>query len=274
MPRFGRVVLGGTFDRLHAGHEALLSTALRAGRSVAVGLTTERFLARHPKPDGPRIQSYGTRRRALRRWLSDRSPTTRWTVVPLEDTFGGSVGEEVDALVVSADTVAGGRAVNAERRRLGRKAIPVLVVPLVLAEDLRPVSSRRIRSGEITASGRRRSAIDIGLAVEAEEDRAPAARAILATFPRGRIATTPFPSGLSRPSERLRSAGTSAAEHGELGVAVGRAIRGRAPVVVRSSALDLAPETLPHGSPRAFSNALASFLGRSDPAKPFSLGRG
>ena len=109
MPRFGRVVLGGTFDRLHVGHEALLSTAFRAGGSVAIGVTTDGYLERHPKPASERIAPYRRRRAALVRWLAARYPRSRWTVVPLEDTFGRSVEDGVDALILSADTRAGGR---------------------------------------------------------------------------------------------------------------------------------------------------------------------
>jgi pantetheine-phosphate adenylyltransferase len=189
--RFGRVVLGGTFDRLHAGHEALLATAFRAGRTVAIGLTTDGYLSRHPKPAGPRIATYRRRRAVLRRWLGTRYPRSRWTVVPLEDTFGRSVEDGVDALVVSADTRAGGRAVNAERRRRGRSAVPILVVPLVLADDLRPVSSRRIRSGEIDREGHRRSRIRIAVAAGSERDRAAAARGLRRAFPRVWVAPVP-----------------------------------------------------------------------------------
>ena len=52
MRRYGRVALGGTFDRLHVGHVALLRTAFHIGDEVAVGLTSRRFLTAHPKPHG------------------------------------------------------------------------------------------------------------------------------------------------------------------------------------------------------------------------------
>ncbi len=181
------VVLGGTFDHLHIGHEALLGTAFRAGRRVSIGLTTDAYLAAHPKPGADRIAPYSVRRRRLTRWLGARFPRSRWTVVPISDGFGGSVEDGVDALVVSAETVGGGQAVNEERRRRGRRPVPVLVVPLVLADDLQPVSSRRVRSGAIDRWGRRRSPIDIAVEASDPRDRRPVERAIRRAFPRARL---------------------------------------------------------------------------------------
>ena len=76
MPRFRHAVLGGTFDRFHAGHEALLATAFRVGERVSVGITSDRFLADHPKPWAAGIQAYTTRERAVRRWATRRLPWT------------------------------------------------------------------------------------------------------------------------------------------------------------------------------------------------------
>ena len=263
MPRSGRVVLGGTFDRLHVGHEALLETAFRAGRSVAIGLTTDRYLAGHPKPGVARVRTYRTRRAALRRWLSARYPARRWRVTALDDPYGGSVGEGVEALVVSADTVAGGRAVNAERRRRGRRPVPLLVVPLVLADDLRPVSSRRIRAGEIDRNGRRRSPIRIGLAVEAADDLAAAALGIRQAFPRARVVPVPVRSPSPGSDRTLRRLARAAARHTELGVAVGGTSSSRRRVVVATPAVALERQTLPGRPPRKLSAALARVLRQS-----------
>ena len=178
MARVGHAVLGGTFDRLHVGHAALLATAVRRGRRVSIGLTTAAFLRAHPKPGGPRIQPYAARRAALARWLAAHAPRGAWRIVPLADRFGRSVGPGVDLLVVSAETADGGRAVNAERRRRGLPAVPVAVVPLVLADDLEPVSSRRIRAGEIDRAGRRRAPIDVAVAARDPATVAAAARGV------------------------------------------------------------------------------------------------
>ncbi|MGD0587986.1 MAG: pantetheine-phosphate adenylyltransferase [Thermoplasmata archaeon] len=200
MRRFRLAVLGGTFDHLHMGHQALLATAFRSGDEVAIGVTSDRFLGNHPKPVPGRLQSYAVRRRALVRWLRVHYPRRKWRVTPLDDPFGGSLEPRVGVLVVSAETERGGRAVNRERRRLGRMPVPIVAVPLVLADDLEPVSSRRIRSGEIGPDGRRRTPIRIAISTSHARDREVAARAIARVFTRARIASGPGPALRTPPS--------------------------------------------------------------------------
>jgi len=185
--RVGLAVLGGTFDHLHVGHHALLASAFRVGNEVAIGLTTDRFVATHPKPLPKRIQSFAVRRAALARWVRRNFPHRTWWLVPLDEPFGRSVEPGVDLLVISRETVAGGRAVNRERRRLGRPPVRLAVVPLVLADDLEPVSSRRIRAGTIRNDGRRLSPIRVALTTSDPRDRTIAERAVRRRFPRVRF---------------------------------------------------------------------------------------
>lgn len=270
MPRYRRVVLGGTFDHLHVGHEALLLAAFRAGRTVAIGVTTERYLADHPKPGAPRIQGYTGRRRTLLRWLSARFPRSRWAVVPLENSFGRSVEAGVDALVISADTLAGGRAVNAERRRRGRRGVPLVVVPLVLADDLRPVSSRRIRSGAIDRRGRRRSPIRVGFAIERPGDRAAVRAGIRRVFPRARLAAVPYPGGRGRFRARLHAAARAAARSGELGIAVAAGDPSRRTIMEAAGPVALRATVVVGRPAAALVRGVANSLARSPPAKRYS----
>jgi len=258
----GRVVLGGTFDHLHVGHEALLGAAFRAGRTVAIGLTTEAFLRARPKPGASRLQSYATRRRALARWLGDRYPRSRWAIVPISDRFGGSTGPGVRALVVSAETVAGGRAVNAERTRLGRRPVPVLVVPLVLADDLRPVSSRRVRAGEIDRDGHRVGRIRVALGASGA-DVAPARRGIRRAFPRATVRVV-------RPVGPTRSALRGALPGEEFGVRVRARGRARREVGLASPEVALPPVVVLAPTPARLADAVAAAIRRPDRDKRFT----
>lgn len=235
--RLPLAVLGGTFDHLHAGHHALLATAFQVGDEVAIGLTTEAFIAGHPKPDPDRIESYAVRRNALARWIGRNFPGRRWRVVPLENSFGRSVDPGVDVLVVSRDTLNGARAVNRERRRLGRNPIPVVIVPLVLADDLEPISSRRVRGGEIGTDGRRFAPIRIALTTSREEDRSPAERAVLRVFPQAqwvaaprRAASSEVAADLVLRLARRREGGWSATERSPRVRLAARPIPGSRPV--------------------------------------------
>jgi cytidyltransferase-like protein len=153
--RAGVAVLGGTFDHLHAGHAALLRAAFERAMRVKVGLTTDRFARSEGKPLAEKVQSYSTRRRRLRGFLRKEFGQRRWSIVPLNDRWGGSVRPGADWLILSTETRRAGRPINAERRRRGLPPLRILVVPIVRAFDGRPIASRRIRSGEIDPAGNR-----------------------------------------------------------------------------------------------------------------------
>ncbi len=249
MPRYALAVVGGTFDHLHRGHEALLRTAFALGRTVAIGVTTDAYLAAHPKPAAPRLQPYRRRRAAVARWVARRFPGRPVRIVPLADRFGGSLAPEVGVLIVSAETAEGGRAVNRERARLGRRPVPVAVVPIVLADDLRPVSSRRIRAGEIDPSGRRTAPLPVAIAAPDVRSRRWVARAVRTAFPPARVRHAADP-----------GRGELAAPKGGLAVEVRTGADGRWSVRLRSAEVRLDPRRLPGRSERERERALGAVL--------------
>src|SRR5437867_8272317 len=147
-----RVVLGGTFDILHEGHEALLRAAFE-GRpaEVLIGLTTDRF-ARESRT---RVNSYGVRERNLKRLLAAR----RWRparIEPIDEAYGPADDlPDLDVLVVSAERHAVAVALNGARTAHGLRPLEIRAVPMVLAQDGLPIASRRIRAGLIDRTGRR-----------------------------------------------------------------------------------------------------------------------
>ncbi|MDW8035545.1 MAG: hypothetical protein RMI85_03725 [Candidatus Korarchaeum sp.] len=62
--------------------------------------------------------------------------------------------EEADVIVVSTESYERALIVNERRKRKGLKELKIVVLPLVLAEDGKPISSSRIRRGEVDLEGR------------------------------------------------------------------------------------------------------------------------
>jgi len=147
-----RVVLGGTFDILHEGHEALLGAAFEGNpEAVLIGLTTDRF-ARESRT---RVNPYAMRERNLKRFLASR----KWRharIEPIDDAYGPADDlPDLDVLVVSADRLPVAVALNEARTAKGLKSLGIRSVLMVLAQDGLPIASRRIRAGLIDQKGRR-----------------------------------------------------------------------------------------------------------------------
>ncbi|MGQ0536268.1 MAG: inosine/xanthosine triphosphatase [Methanobacteriota archaeon] len=142
--------MGGTFDVLHRGHRALLSTAFAAADRVFIGLTTDALARGGRERD---VASYDERETALRRALGELGVARRAEVGPIEDAFGRALEPQFAAIVVTPETRKTAARIN--RARAGRRlrALAVVVVPHVLAFDGLPVSATRIRAGEIREDG-------------------------------------------------------------------------------------------------------------------------
>ncbi len=257
-PPGDRAVLGGTFDRFHAGHAALLRAAFATGLPVAIGVATDRFVARRGKPGARTIQPYSVRAAGVRRFVRREFPRRSWQLVPLDDPFGRSTGPGVGVLIVSAETAGGGARVNTERRRLGRLPVPIVEVPLVLADDLRPIASRRIRLGEIDRRGRRVGPIRIGLAATDRQEIAPASRAVRDAFPAARVAPRVLRTNGPAANQAARLAERALARQ-ELGIGIARTPGGWS-VALRSREVELRARRLPGSSVRELRRGVAALL--------------
>lgn len=144
-----RVAVGGTFDILHVGHEALLKKAIDTGGKLLVGLTSDEMARRTRK----RVSPYALRKRNLESYLR-RKGAKGFEIVRIDDELGPAVSEELDALVVSAEKRAVAVRINEERAMRGFPPLDLFPVPMVLAEDCLPISSMRIRAKEVDRTGR------------------------------------------------------------------------------------------------------------------------
>ncbi len=144
-----RVLLGGTFDGLHLGHQKLLDTAFDIGDEVTIGLVTDEMLEEW-KPEV--VRDFEERKAILEGTLNRRN---NWKIVGISDPFSRAVEGDHDILVVSWETAERGKEINRRREKIGKPSLEIKIVDPVLADDLLPISSTRIRQGIIDAYGKR-----------------------------------------------------------------------------------------------------------------------
>ncbi len=153
MRKFKKVGVGGTFDQLHRGHRILLTKAFQIGKRVAIGLSSDELVA---KLDKPHITaSYEERQQGLKMWLSELGVVQRAEFVPLYDAFGSSIKDsEIQALVVSEETTPTAQKINELRIKKGLSLLKIFTVSMVRSENCGPISTTRIRKGEMDREGR------------------------------------------------------------------------------------------------------------------------
>lgn len=138
-----KIVVGGTFDSLHKGHRCFLERATSLG-TVKVGLTSDK-MALETKGEG--VESFEERSQHLLDFISDLE------IEKIDNSFGFAVEEDFDYIVVSSETRTRAEKINQERELLGKEKIEIVEVDFILADDGEPISSTRIRSGEIDKEG-------------------------------------------------------------------------------------------------------------------------
>jgi pantetheine-phosphate adenylyltransferase len=142
--KYNKVAVGGSFDVLHVGHEALLGRALEAGEFVLVGLTSNEMLEKDVAP-------FEERKKVLVGFLKDEGV---YEIIKLNDPLGPAASDpEIDAIVVSEDTAKGALEINKMRKKNGLGILDIISIPLVLAGDGVQVSSTRVKKGEIDRTG-------------------------------------------------------------------------------------------------------------------------
>jgi len=150
--KFPVVATGGTFDEIHTGHIALVSKAFQVGKKVIIGVSSDEFA----KKRGKRLNhKFDERVENLKKMIKKEFRNANYEIAKLDGDFGPAVTtDEVGALVASSETRIKGRLLNRMRAKKGLKPVEVIAVEMVRAEDGSPMSSTRIRVGEIDGGGR------------------------------------------------------------------------------------------------------------------------
>ena len=145
-------VIGGTFVRLHIGHQHLLTSAFTQSERVTIGLTLPQLYQQ--KTLSSHIESYSLRQENLLKFLKKNNWQQRSKIFPLKDIYGTTLTDQsIDALFVTSQTEKNAIAIQNERQKRGLPHIEVVRVPLLKSEDGRILSSESIRMGTNDVSG-------------------------------------------------------------------------------------------------------------------------
>lgn len=157
---FKKIALGGTFDSFHIGHERLLDLAFSISDKVLIGVTSDPFAKQLRKMH--EIASFEERVNYVKEYITKKWPDRNYEIVKLEDPYGPTITDmELEALVVSEETINGGIKINELRCKNNLPPLTILVVDMVLAEDGLPISSTRIRRGIINREGKLMKVINL-----------------------------------------------------------------------------------------------------------------
>jgi len=135
-PSFPVVALGGTFDHLHAGHKILLSmSAWIATQKVIVGVTDDVLLVN--KSNKHLLQSIVERTSRIRAFLTLFKPSLELDIVPIDDVFGPTGWDpNIQALVVSKETLSGGAAIEKWRKEKGLPSLETFIIDVISAKEI------------------------------------------------------------------------------------------------------------------------------------------
>lgn len=153
MPKkYSRAAVGGTFDRFHKGHEHLLSLGAETADALLVGVTTSPLIKN--KILTQIIDSYNQRVNEISKYLNTIGVSNP-EIIPLNDPYGPTLSNtDLEALVVSPQTLAGAELVNQKRQANGFSPLAV-EVSLMIADDSGVyLSSSRIRQGKVNRLGK------------------------------------------------------------------------------------------------------------------------
>jgi pantetheine-phosphate adenylyltransferase len=152
MKKFRKVAVGGTFDEFHRGHKVLLVKAFEIGEHVVIGLCTDAFVEKMGKPHT--TASYEERLKELRAFLKALDLSDKAEIVPLNDPYGITLTDTcIQTLVVSEETEKTALKINQKRSEAQLTPLTIVTISMVPAENCKPISTTRIREGEIDREG-------------------------------------------------------------------------------------------------------------------------
>jgi pantetheine-phosphate adenylyltransferase len=153
------VAVGGTFDHFHDGHKILLTAAaFLSAEKLIVGITDQELL--NKKKFQEFLQSYDYRKHNILKFLNHIKPNLLIDPIAIRDVAGptGYI-EDIDALVVSRETVSGAEFINSLRAEKRLRSLKIHIINVIGGEEddgfKNKLSSTQLREDEyrLTSKG-------------------------------------------------------------------------------------------------------------------------
>ena len=145
-----KVALGGTFEPLHEGHKKLIDIAVKlGGENLTLGVTSDEMAKKRLRS----VLPFEIRVKNVVSYVKKKYGFYP-KVVKIKDIYGDAIKKNYDYIVVSPETYEAAILINKKRKEIGKNEIEIVKVDFVLAEDKKPISSTRIKNGEIDRYGK------------------------------------------------------------------------------------------------------------------------
>ncbi len=146
---FKKTIVGGTFDHFHKGHEELLRVAFDLSDTVFIGVSGDQFAQRFRTGE---VETFKMRGDVINHYCKEFKKN--YKIVEINDFYGPSTTDpDLNAIVVSEETSLRAKEINAVRTKKGLRKLAIVEIPFALSEDGKPISSERVRMGEIDNDG-------------------------------------------------------------------------------------------------------------------------
>jgi len=128
--KFKKVVLGGTFNRLHPGHRYFLSMAGYYAKKVIIGLCSDQMV-KIRKKHRKNIQTFEKRRGAIEEYL--KKIGLRFEIIEINDIYGPAVKDKgIEAILLTEETYPNGKKINRLRKKNKLKELYYIILPYLL----------------------------------------------------------------------------------------------------------------------------------------------
>jgi pantetheine-phosphate adenylyltransferase len=151
LPPYKQVVLGGTFDLLHTGHQKLLLKSFDIGAKVVIGITDDEFNTSRVKNT---YLTEAERRKELKIFLNKQGFKGRYKIISISDVYGqADINPALEAIIVTPETRSNANLINKRRVKKGFRPLFIVEVTHTLDTSKNRISSTKIRDGQIDSSG-------------------------------------------------------------------------------------------------------------------------